>query len=319
VAELVRPKRRTATGVASVLLVLLLAIGTGRALGGGDALPATPAEALGRAKPAIDAARTATQAQTPDIVKDIRRAVELMQPHVKSGSGEPAWAAAWNEALTLSRFHGVKSSGQYVLEPMRQETLSIDAWVRRRHSRSKHVGGCVLFGLPRGRGWRFEPKRPGEDEQCWGEIRRGLPGTRTAALVEISVYEFDVLYSGVGGENSTALAEGHLGYYVEKFSEITSRSSRVTARPLNKSFARCHYFEVVGTMNAGGRARVRSYFVKGVTRTYAFDVTEFRDPKPADSPFAVWQMGVEDPELDAVLDSIAEGEVQDEPAPRPPR
>src|SRR5204863_6222917 len=129
--------------------------------------PATPAEALAAAKPGIELARKAKAAETPDVVKGIRRALDLMQPHAKKGADDTAFAAAWNETLSLARFHGIKSSADYVMDPQAA------------------AGHVILFGIPRGRGWTFEPKNPGKDDQCWGKVMRAMSDGRIAAEIYI--------------------------------------------------------------------------------------------------------------------------------------
>jgi len=276
-------------GVAASCVLAAAAL-AGDAPRGGE-LPKTPDEALAWSKPAIEAARKAKSAETSDVVKGIRRAVDWMQPHFKAGSSIDAWAAAWNEALTLSRFHQLKPTFDYAME---QVTA---------------VRNSIQFGVPKGRGWRFDAKTPGKDEQSWGVVSRTLSDGRKAADIDISEYRFDTIYSGTGGENAAELAKDRLLYDREQFSKVDSSSQQAATRSLGKGFSRAYYVEVVGTLaKDAGPGRMRTWFTKGKVRTYAFDVTEFRATAPTDDPFVAWQKSVEDPELEAVLRSIDEVE-----------
>ncbi len=275
------------TGSRTALSLAVAALAAAAAFGGDNQLPATPAEALTQASPAIEAARKAKQAETPDIVKNIRHAVDLMQPQAKKGAQDAAWAAAWNEALTLSRFHGNKPTGEYAMQLQSAVRSSIE------------------FGLPTGRNWSFEPKTPGKNEQCWGEITRLTGDGRKAAMVAISAYSFNVVYSDVGGENATGIAKMGMGYFREKFTKIDSGGMQILPKPFSKGFGRAQFFEIVGTA-AEGPCRLRCYYAKTSLQAYEFEVWQYRDVAKTDAPVEAWQKSVEDPELEAVLESVQE-------------
>lgn len=251
-------------------------------------LPKTPAEALEWSKAAIEAARKAKQAETPDIGKGIKRAVDWMQPHMKAGSADSSWGKAWNEALTLSRFHGNKPSGDYAMTP------------------SDVIVKTMSCGLPTGRGWSYVNKSPGKGEQCWSEITRTMADKRVAVTVQISIYRFDTVYSDVGGENATGLAKMGLEFDKTKFAKVESGGTQILAKPMNKAFPRAQTYEIVGVLADGTHERLRCYYAKTSFRTYLFEVKQFRDTAATDSPFEAWQKGVEDPELEAVLASVEE-------------
>jgi hypothetical protein len=273
---------------AALAAALLAGTPAPRAAAGDNELPKTPAEALAAATPFLEAARKAKSAETPEIAKGARRAVDLMQPHVAKGAKDAAWATAWNEALTLSRFHGNKPTGEYAMTPR------------------KILGDAVVVGLPTGRGWEWVDGQFGPNAQCRGEFRRVLADGSTASAVRVSAYSFNALYSGVGGENAAGLAEIFFGIYRGSMTKIESRSPKIVAKPLSAEFKRANHFEIVGTLEKEGAVRIRAYFVKAPTRTYEFDAIEYRGVKPEDAPLDVWQRTKQDPELEAVLESIGE-------------
>jgi hypothetical protein len=278
---------RFTAACAAVALAAALAFGGD---GHDGQLPKTPAEALDWSKELIEAARKAKSAETPEIAKGIRRAVDWMQPFVGKGSADDSWAATWNEALTLSRFHGNKPTGDYVLRA------------------DSAVQDTIAFGLPTGGDWTFTAKYPGKGEQCWGEIVRSGAG-RMGAKLEIDCYRFDTVYSGVGGENATGLAKQSFGWYREKFTKVESGGKQVTAKPLSRAFDRAQFFEVVG-QTAEGPARVRVFLAKTKLRTYGVNAWQYRDVKEGDSPLETWRRGGDDPELEAILASFEEREAK---------
>jgi len=283
---------RTSRRIASSLIAAFVAA---VAFAGDDnTLPANPAEALTRATPAIEAARKAKSAETPDIPKGIRRAVDWMQPFAKKAADDEAWSGAWNEALTLSRFHGNKPTADYTLKT----TL---------------VATGMQVGLPAGRHWNANAgaPRPGHLRQ-YGGIQRVRSDGSVAVSISVCVYSFNTLYTGsgrqggVGGENATGLAKEFLDYDKALLAKVDSASTTIAARPLSKGFGRAQFYEIVGTSKDLGRVRLRSYFAKTSERTYAFDVTQLLDAHAGDTPAETWQNGVDDPELDAVLGSLEE-------------
>lgn len=276
-----------------IVSVALAACTAAGALAADDnTLPANAAEALTRGTPAIDAARKVKAAETPEIAKNLRRAVEWMQPFAKKTASDASWSAVWNEALTLSRFHGNKPTADYTLKPAT-------------------VADGIVAGLPVGRSWSAEAgsPRPGHLQQ-YGGIQRTRANGGVATSISICIYEFNVLYTGsgrqggVGGENATGLAKEFLDYDKDMMAKVESASTSITAKPLSKTFSRAQYYEIVGRSKDSGRVRLRSYLAKTSTRTYAFDVTQFLDPVTSDTPAEAWQNSGEDPELDAVLASI---------------
>jgi hypothetical protein len=285
---------RTATRGVPIFVVAAAAAAV--AFGGDDSntLPATPAEALSRATPAIEAARKAKSAETADIAKSIRRAVDVMAPFAKKAASDETWSASWNEALTLTRFHGNKPTAEYTLQ-------------------TKTVAGGIVAGLPVGRRWSAQAgePRPGHLQQ-YGGIER-LRADRTPAVsISICVYSFNTIYTGsgrqggVGGENATGLAKEFLDYDKFRLVKVESASTSISARPLSKAFPRAQYYEIVGKSKDSGRVRLRSYFAKTSTQTWAFDVTQFLDAVADDTPAEAWQNAGEDPELEAVLQSFDE-------------
>jgi hypothetical protein len=274
--------------------VLVAALAAAAAFGGDEKtaknrLPVDQDEALEWAKPAIEAARKAQSAETVDIAKGMRRAVDLLQPFAKKSADLAPWAAAWNEALTLTRFHKNKPTGEYLLEPH----LAVTEY--------------LTFGLPKGRGWTYVEGRPvGAAANCWGEIKHLMGDGRTMSTIRISVFEFDCLYTEIGGENATALAKRALDWDKRHMATVESASQTLSTPQLSKHFTRSEYYEIVGTMEKFGRVRLRSYYAKTALRTFLFDVVEFREKKDGDAPVEVWQKTVEDPELEAVLWSIDE-------------
>lgn len=279
---------------AVVCVATALAIGTaGPAWGGAPGPAASPAEALAEAGPLMDSARKAKSEETPEIVKGIRRAVDVLRSQLAKGRKEIAYAAAWNEALTLSRFHANSPPDGYVMEP------------------TEALGGQISFGLPVGCGWTFGSQpEGGERLQCHGAIVHKLPDGRTTSTTYIYRYGFNVLYSGIGGENAAGLADLFFEDDKAVLSPIESRSQRVLAKPLSKHFNRSHYYEAIGKHAKLGKVRRRHYFAKGSQYTFQFEVEEERDTAEKDTPFVVWQKGALNPELEAVLNSI------DEPDPK---
>src|SRR5689334_19833271 len=99
--KLIRITRRAAAALAATLALS----GAGAAFGGAPGPAATPEDAMAEARPLIDAARAAKSEETPEIVKGIRRAVDVLKSQLAKGRKDVAYATMWNEALTVSRFH----------------------------------------------------------------------------------------------------------------------------------------------------------------------------------------------------------------------
>lgn len=135
-----------------------------------------------------------------------------------------------------------------------------------------------------------------------------MPDGRTAASISIAEYRFNVVYSGIGGENATGLAKRQLEHLKDDFTKVDSASKQVVAKPLSKTITRSQYVEAEGSTAKLGRMRSRTYFAKSAYCTYAFLVRQYLDPADTDTPCEAWQKSVEDPELAAVLASIAEGD-----------
>ena len=259
-----------------------------------NTLPANQGEALTRAKPAIDAARTAKAAETPEIAKGIRRAVDLMSPFAKKAASDQSWTGAWNEALTLSKFHGNKPTAEYTLK-------------------TTSVADGIEAGLPVGRGWMTGSEAPREGHlREYGGLKRERADGTMAVSVSICIYSFNTIYNGsgrqggVGGENATGLAKEFLDYDKCLLAKVESASTSISAKALSKDFPRAQFYEIVGKTKERGRVRLRSYYAKGPTRTYGFDVVQYLDPVATDTPAEAWQNSGEDPELEAVLASLDE-------------
>lgn len=266
------------------------------ALGGDDSntLPATPAEALKRATPGIEAARTAKSAETGEIAKNVRRSVDVMAPFAKKSASDESWSAVWNEALTLTRFHGNKPTAEYTLK-------------------AHDVADGIEAGLPVGRRWSEGSDAPREGHlREYGGFKRMRADGTVAVSVSICIYSFNAIYTGsgrqggVGGENATGMAKEFLDYDKSLLVKVESASTSISAKSLSKDFPRAQYYEIVGKTKERGRVRLRSYYAKGPTRTYGFDVVQYLDPVATDSPAEAWQNSGEDPELEVVLASLDE-------------
>jgi hypothetical protein len=237
------PVRSAALGVALCVSAVALA-------GDDNTLPATAAEALKRALPAIDAAEKAKSAETPEIAKNIRRAVDLMQPFAKKSADDASWSEYWNFALTLTRFHGNKPTAEYTL-------------------RRSLVADGIEAGLPVGKHWsdRAGDPRPGHLKQYGGMQRTREDGT-VAVSISICIYSFNVLYTGsgrqggVGGENATGLAKEFLDYDKSVLVKVDSASTSISAKTLSKGFPRAQYYEIVGKSKDSGRVKMRTYLAK---------------------------------------------------------
>jgi hypothetical protein len=240
------------------------------------------------ALPAIEAARKAKQAETPDVVKNIRRAVDVLLPFAKKGAEDSKWAASWNEAITLSRFHGYKPPAEYAMDAKGIPMIALS------------------FGLPKGRGWTFEEKSPGKNEQCWGTILRTTADGRIAAFIAVSAYQFNTSYSGTDGASASGLAKMAIEYDRRRMTKIDSGGTQIAVKALSKSFGRAHCYEIVGLMEKAGQVRLRCAYVKTSVRTLLFETTQFRETTALDAPCEAWQKGVDDPELEAVLESLEE-------------
>jgi hypothetical protein len=277
------------TAVSACALVAL-----GEDYGHEGLLPKTAVDALEWSQPLIEPARRAKSVETAEIAKGIRRAVDWMQPFRAKGAADPTWSTTWNEALTLTRFHKNKPTADYILE-------------------KKHLdGNYVLFGLPVGRGWSCDtPETDQYNSGYFGGISHHMPGGALASSIKISVYAFRFIYfDTIDGANATALAKLEIERLRGEFAKVDSISASVTARSLSRGFSRAHYVEAQGRMDKAGQVRIRTYYCKGAYRTYEFRVTEYRDTNPDDVPVQAWQKGVEDPELDAVLETLEEGELK---------
>ena len=246
----------------------------------------TRAQAIAEAGPLVEAARTAKPGDDAAVVKAAKKAVELLRPFRSASSDDAAFALVWNDALAAAEYQGLKLADECVLKAEVMPSYPIS------------------FGLPVGHGWVFTPLRPGEDDQLWGEITKTVPTDRVLRRVKIWVYRWDATYSGTGGENSKGLAEGDLANDRYKMVKVKSRSDRVTAVALSKSFPRAYFYEVVGDDLQLGDARRRNYYVKGTMCTYNFEAIEIRRTDPKDDPYSAWLASGEQHELDSVLKSI---------------
>lgn len=274
----------------SVGFVVLLGATLALAGDGHDGqLPKTPAQALDWSKELIEAARAAKSAQPPEVAKGIRRAVDWMQPYVTKGSADATWAAAWNEALTLSKFHGNKPAGEYAMKQF------------------ANVDDDFVFSLPVGRGWRNLPESaPFDGSAARGGIHRSASDSAVVSIC-FSLYFASQNYGDIGGENATLFAKFRTEYQALYVAKPEPGSGKVTTKALSRAFPRTAYVETTG-LSKDGRVRVRTYMVKFADRTYGIDVIEKLDPPAEGTPCDAWLMSGENPELDAVLKSFAEND-----------
>jgi hypothetical protein len=261
-----------------------------------DGAPANPAGAVAQARPLIDAAR-ATKPIDPNESKRfkengdvLRKALDLMKGQTKDGFEQVAFVRAWNELASLFHYHGVKGGPEHRMRSVTMQVLPI------------------RFAYPAERGWTFQEKYPGKDDQQWGELVKRIGAERPVRIVKIWMYRWDTVYSDVGGENAKKIAEGNMEYDRAKFKKVTFRSDRIVTARLSRGFPKTSYYEIVGDDESYGPARRRNYYVKGKSATYNFEVIEIRRTEEADDPWTAWQAAGESCELDAVLASIEEFE-----------
>jgi hypothetical protein len=162
----------------------------------------------------------------------------------------------------------------------------------------------IRMGLPVGRGWKFQPMRPGQDDQQWGAITRTLGEAKKVREIKIWVYSWNTVYSGVGGENAKGMAEMMMESDRFGMKKVSFRSNRIVTARMGRGFPKTSFYEISGEDEAFGPMRRRNYYAKGTTSTYCFEVLEYRKTEAAPGSYERWQAEGDDPELDAVLDAM---------------
>jgi hypothetical protein len=258
----------------------------------GDEVPKSPAQALERARPLLDNAAALPpfvdrEAKVfLDMAAGLRSALALLKGQEKAGAEDPAFLAAWNETVSLGHYHGMRNLPEYRLEV-------------------EGVRGCPLrLGLPAGRGWTYRDAPAEKTEVQVGLVARKLPDGRLVRSITFSHFAWNTLHDGIGGENARGLAEAALRRDRSGMQKITFRSDRVATVRMGRGFPKANGYEIVGEHKDLGPVRYRGFYVKGASTTYAFEVAEFRKVAEGDSPWVRWQIEGNDPELDAVLESL---------------
>jgi hypothetical protein len=285
----------TGRRVLAALLACFVATGPGRAEADGP----SEKDAVALLEKATEAARAATRGDKA-AVKALAGALEAAAVHagplLKSTADglsvprrQEPFAAAWNEAVTVMRFHGGAPARAYVLSPV--------------HSFSS---GGIRLGLPVSARWSYA--YTGEDDQHLLSITQKGASGETLCLVKLWVYRWNVVYSGIGGENYVGLAK--VMHELDRDATLAKGrkvSPRVTTVRLNAHFPRAQYYHVEGfDMDEVRTVRRRNYYLKDRSRTYCVELIEYRDPAPKDDAVDAWQRdGDACPERRAFLESIA--------------
>jgi hypothetical protein len=275
------------------LLSLFLLAGPGPVRAGDDP-PKTPAQALERARPLLDnAAALAPFVDKEakvflDMAAGLRKAFEFLRAQGKEGFDRTEYAGAWNEAVSLARYHGMTAVPEYRM--VRESVPDSGIWL----------------AVPEGRGWTVESMTSRADATLAGRVQRVLPDGRIVRSVRVHRYELGCTYGDVTGDNPRGLAQARLAVEAADLARVQSRSDQVAVERLGKGFPRTHFFEIAGEVSQGAPVRLRGYFAKGTRATFSFLAFEFRRFAEADPPWVRWQVEGPDPELAAVLESFTE-------------
>lgn len=282
-----------------LLAALALASVAGRASGEDDA--ESRKAAVASAKTVVADARKAKQGH-PDAQKALKAARASLEPFMgdaraalKSGSRADAagWfflTKLWNELLTVSAYHGLSVKGAYALRS--DEIL----WKR------------YLLGLPANEAWSWRYNADSKNnDQLHMFVDQMRPNGKPLRRIKVWTYRWDTVYSGVGGENYKGLAK--MMHEVDRDSTAKTKrksSPAVTARKLNGEFSRVYYYFVEGfDVDAEQTLRRDNYYMKGDNLSFNFEVISYLDPTEGDDEVTKWQCGESDPEIEAVLESLA--------------
>jgi hypothetical protein len=199
-----------------------------------------------------------------------------------------AFAAAWNDAVTALRWHGASGVPAYVLttaQTFRKAGLSL--------------------GYPLGARWSVS--YTGKNDQHILTLVQRAPSGQPLCEVKVWTYSWDVVYSGVGGENYVKLARIMLELEREVMAGPGSKSSpSVTAKSLNAQFPRTQFYFVEG-YDDEVKARVKrlNYYLKDDQRTYNVEFVVRVEAAPEEDAISAWQRSDADPERQAVLQALS--------------
>ena len=279
------------------LSLLFAAAGHPRASGEDEGKAPTPFEVL---TTAVENAKKAAQ-EDKEAVKALEEAMKLNADRVddlreqfeakKVVRGEDSrLSVLWNRAVTALHYHGEKTKHEYLLE------------YRRIWSKSG-----LAFGTPHGSTWTV---KRGTGSQHVLSIFQREHGGETICHVKIWRYEWDTVYSGVGGENYKKLAKEMHELDRDSMAKKGRKASRrVTAKRLNSEFSRAQYYYVQGfDVDLEATIRRRNYYLKDDSTTYNLELIEYLDPKKSDDAVSGWLRTVEGPERDAFLTSVSSGD-----------
>lgn len=276
-----------------VLPVLIIAAAVSKGVGplvAGDKAE-TPAEAMALARPLLDEAIKA-EPQANKTTKGfrvnaalVRDAHEHLKGQSKKGLEIKEFREMWNEMISLGHFHNVSPLPDYEITSVEPRSIPL------------HVE------LPVGRGWTLI--EPG-DSQLKAEIVKTIQPGRVLRKIRVWMYQWNVTYSGIGGENAKNLAEASLKNDQAALAKVVRRSDRVATIRMGKGFPKTNYYEVIGEDKELGPVRIRNYYVKGKTTTYNFEVIEYRKTTEEDSPWIRWQCEGDDPELGWILETASD-------------
>lgn len=289
------PTHIAARAAAAVFTAALCASAVTYAIAGPDKDADARAAAVTAAAPVLETARKAKPSDTPEtaeLQRALRATLDALSKLKKGGAGDPEFASAYNEVLTLAHFHGAKPGESYI-----GEAKSLRA-----------ATGTLRLALPAGRGWECEQTSPGFNDQCWGTITKKIKGGVATRIIKVWAFRWDTTYSDVGGENAKGLAEDALLDDRLGMTKITSRSQRVVMKSFNRAFPKAACYEVTGIDEKLGPVHRRNYYVKGAGTTFNFEVIELHEPKPDASAFDQWQIASESQETNFVMESIDDSE-----------
>ncbi|MDJ0521903.1 MAG: hypothetical protein QNJ90_07485 [Planctomycetota bacterium] len=195
------------------------------------------------------------------------------------------FAYAWNELVTLARYHGVKVKPSYVTRQ-----LPIGYW-------------RLLIDVPITPRWRW--RWPKEDQHTVALTVAAVNG-KPMRKIDLWRYKWDTIYSGVGGENAKKLAQELYKIDRDIAHKMTRKASKkMVAKRLNKHFSRAWYYwaqDFDEKLNAPTKRH--NYYIKGKTATFNLEVIDIDSISWELGPVSAWMEREGDPEVAHVLASV---------------
>ncbi len=261
--------------------------------------PVTLEDAMATATNVVKSARQATRgdAKTVADLATARAALTAWADDVRtahwrgpSDQRNDAFAAVWNELLTVSRYHGQKFDDDYVID-----RLAI-IWDR------------LLIGMPACSTWSYTRLKPPFERVFPIRFVQQRPGGERLRIVSLKTFLWKEDYEGVAGSDGKLLARNGLKADRNRIKKKGRKNGkRVRVVRLNDEFVKVHSYFLEGEHSSEDRrVRLEGYYLKGDQWTCRVRIETFLDPAEGDDDVTAWQMERTCPELAALLGSAAQ-------------